>query len=193
MAIWLERKEKIHWHEDHVKWVQDGWPLLEHQEWLLPGLELDQTLSMSKHPSILSVAINWLEQDYGATHFQTALWQFITLLNNPGLTTGQLEQSIWNIYFPFWRLSVWHKIKFTWHNPATNITSTADSIHTHPARVDSHGHPVSGRSDTALVNDGTGGDTGIEGVCLSQYDYHSTCHSLTGTVDLVPPVFHLFS
>jgi hypothetical protein len=85
------------------------------------------------------------------------------------LTTGQLEQSIWNIHFPFRRLPVWHKIKFTQHDPATNLTSTADSIHARPAKVDSRGRPVPGRFDTALVNDGTGGDTGIEGVCLSEY------------------------
>ena len=100
--------------------------------------------------------------------------------NNPRLTTGQLEQSIWNIHFPFRRLPVWHKIKFTRHDPATNLTSTADSIHARPAKVDSRGCPVPGRFDTALVNDGTGGDTGIEGVCLSEYYYSSNCHVLTG-------------
>jgi hypothetical protein len=163
MTIWLERKEKIHRHEDHVKWILDGRPLLEHEEWLPPGLELDRTLSMSKHPTIRSVAIDRLEQDYGATHFRNALRRFIALLNNPRLTTGQLEQSIWNVHFPFRRLPVWHKIKFTRHDPATNLTSTADSIHTRPAKVDSRGRPVPGRFDTALVNDGTGGDTGIEG------------------------------
>ena len=170
MAIWLERKEKIHRHEDHVKWILDGRPLLEHQEWLPPGLELDRTLSMSKHPTIRLVAIDRLEQDYGATHFRNALRRFIALLNNPRLTTGQLEQSIWNIHFPFRKLPVWHKIKFTRPDPATNVTSTADSIHTRPAKVDSHGRPVPGRFDTALINDGTGGDTGIEGVCLSKCD-----------------------
>ena len=109
-----------------------------------------------------------------------ALQRFIALSNNPGLTTGQLEQSIWNVHFPFQRLPVWHKIKFTRHDPATNVTSTADPIHTRPAKVDSRGRPVPGRFDTALVNNGTGGDTGIEGVCLSQCGYYSTCHGLTG-------------
>ena len=47
--------------------------------------------------------------------------------------------------------------------PATCIEQTANSIHAHPARKDKHGQTIPGRFDTALINDGTGGDTGLDG------------------------------
>jgi hypothetical protein len=49
-------------------------------------------------------------------------------------------------------------------DPSTMKVSTADSIHCYPGRSDSHGNPISGRFDTALINDGTGEETGLEGV-----------------------------
>ena len=39
----------------------------------------------------------------------------------------------------------------------------ADSIHAHLARKDKHGQTIPGCFDTALINDGTGGDTGLDG------------------------------
>lgn len=43
---------------------------------------------------------------------------------------------------------------------------TADSIHVRPSTTDGRGRKVPGQFDTALVNDGTGQDTGIEGTYL---------------------------
>lgn len=38
-----------------------------------------------------------------------------------------------------------------------------DSIHAYPQRFDVRGRPVPCRFDTALINDGTGGETGVGG------------------------------
>ena len=51
----------------------------------------------------------------------------------------------------------------------TKNTETADSIHIQPSTTDTCGRSVPGRFDTVLVNDGTGGDTGIEGKHLHLY------------------------
>ena len=64
---------------------------------------------------------------------------------------------------PFRSVPVWHWIKYTRKDPVSSITMTADSIHVRPSATDSHRRRVPGRFDTALVNDGMGKDTGIEG------------------------------
>ena len=48
-------------------------------------------------------------------------------------------------------------------DPYTSSLSTADSIHCHLERVDKRGDIIPGRFDTALINDSTGEETGIEG------------------------------
>ena len=102
--------------------------------------------------------------NYGATHFRTALARFVALTNDPDLTRAQLERKVWGIHFPFTKLLVWYRIKFVRMDPSTLKVSTADLIHCRPGRSDSHGNPILGRFDTALINDGTGEDTGLEGM-----------------------------
>jgi len=101
MTTWLEQKEKILCHDQHAQWQLNGSPPPEPQEWLLPGLELDQMLSMAKHPSICAVPIDRLESMYGAQFFCTALQRFVTLSNEPHLTSAQLEHKLWDIHLPF--------------------------------------------------------------------------------------------
>jgi len=163
MTLWLKWKEKIQCHDQYVKWRLSGSPPIKLCEWIPPGLELDQKLSMAKHPSAHAVPLDHLERDYGAKFFQVALWCFIACSNEPHLNKRQLEEKIWHIHLPFRKLPVWHKIKYTHQDPFTHITITTDSIHIWCATNDKHGHPVPGRFDTALVNDGTGHETGIQG------------------------------
>jgi hypothetical protein len=101
---------------------------------------------------------------YGATHFRTALARFIALSNDPDLTCVQLEQKIWGIRLPFTKVPVWHRIKFMRTDPSTSMASTSDSIHCRPGQNNLHGNPVPGRFDTGLINDGTGEDTGLDGM-----------------------------
>ena len=44
--------------------------------------------------------------------------------------------------------------------------TVVDSIHVKPASKDKHGKNIPARFDTALINDGTGGDTGLKGIVM---------------------------
>ena len=133
------------------------------KKWLPPGLELDRALSIAKHPNARSTTLDSIELDYGAQHFKTALRRYIVIANNGRMARAQLEHALENIRLPFQRLPVWHRLKFLRLDPATCVEQTADSVHAHPARRDIRGRTIPGRFDTALINDGTGGDTGLHG------------------------------
>ena len=169
MTRWLECKEKIFRHEQYIRWQLSGCPHPEKKEWLPPGLELDQLTHMAKHPSTC-VSLDQIIQCYGATHFRTALAQYVALANRPQLNAADLEQALWSIHIPLRRFTVWHRIKFICTDSFTGKTTTADSIHARPAarhnaaQWDAQTFPLPGCFDTALVNDGTGKDTGIEGL-----------------------------
>jgi len=132
MTIWLEQKEKILRHHQYVVWRLKGCPRPPRVEWTPPGLELDQTRKLTKHPSLRAVPLDFLVTKYGATHFRTALARFIALSNEPDLTRAQLERKIWGIRLPFTKVPVWHRIKFMRTDPSTSTISTSDSIHCHP-------------------------------------------------------------
>jgi hypothetical protein len=164
MTIWLEQKEKIFQHHQYVAWRLQGCPCPPSIEWTPPGLELDRTRKLTKHPLISAVPFNILVTKYGATHFHTALAHFIVLSNEPGLTHLQLKQKLLGVRVPFTKVPVWHRIKFLRTDPSTLTISTSDSIHCRTGWNDSHGKEIPGRFDTALINDGTGEDTGFDGM-----------------------------
>ena len=164
MANWLERKEKIFCHEQYLVWVHNGSPVSTPQiKWQPPGLELDHYLHMAKHPTVRVVQIDRLVLDYGAKYFRPALACFIALTNEPDLTCIQLEARLHRVCIPFCSVQVWHHIRYLCEDPVSGATVTADSIHVQPSSIDYCGHTVSGCFNTALVNEGTGKDTGIEG------------------------------
>jgi len=82
---------------------------------------------------------------------------------------AQLEARLCSVRMPFVSVPVWHRIKFLREDPVLRTTVTADSIHVRPSTIDTCGHSVPGRFDTALVNKGTGGDTGVEGESSTLY------------------------
>jgi hypothetical protein len=165
MATWQERKEKVHQHTYLVHQQLEGSPLIvvAPHKWVPPGLELDCKLHTSRSPSVRKVALEVLETEYGALHFRAALRHFVLLTNSPHLTSAQVERGLWDIHFHFQHLPVWHKIKFLQTEVYTGRTWTVDSIHAYPQRFDVHSRPVPCRFDTALINDGTGGETGVTG------------------------------
>jgi Plavaka transposase len=172
MAKWLERKEKMFRHEQYVKWQEFGSSISGPRlEWEPPGLELGHCLHMTKHPTVRAVPVNRLVEVYGATYFHLALARFIALANDPNLSHTQLEAKLCSIRIPFRAVPVWHRIKYLHEDPISKTTVTSDSIHVQPSTTDSHGCMVPGHFDTVLVNEGMGGDTGIEGkssrLCLS--------------------------
>ena len=163
MAVWLEQKEKIHRHRQYVDWRLDGSPPPPQVEWTPPGLDFNRTLKLTKYPIKQMVPFDILVAKYGATHFRTAVAHFIALTNEPNITRAQLERRLRGVHIPFNKLPVWHRIKFTQTDPSTSMVLTADSIHCYPGQRDSRGKLIPGRFDTALINDGTGEELGLDG------------------------------
>ncbi|KAF8262183.1 hypothetical protein EI94DRAFT_1773259 [Lactarius quietus] len=150
MTNYVEHKEKIHLHEQVVAWRLEGSPpiVAAPREWLLPGLELNCDLHMSKTPLDLKVSLETIETTYGAEHFRVALRRYIVRTNLPHLTTAQVERNLWDyLHTEFY----------------TSQTQTVDSIHAYPHKSDALGCCIPARFDTALINEGTGGDTGVNG------------------------------
>jgi len=167
MTVWLEWKEKVLQHAQYVDWHLSGSSIPEQVCWIPPGLDMQQKLSIAKHLSTHAVSHKRLRTDYGAHFFLPALRRFISLSNKPQQTWLELEESLWNVMIPFITLPIWHVIKFLRTNPVTRITSTADSIHSQPARHDKQRHVISGHFDMALLNDGSGGNCGAKGAFCS--------------------------
>lgn len=169
MTLWLERKEKILRHHQFVQWRLNGSLKPLKLKWTPPGLELDRKLHMTKQPTVYSVLLNTLVQRYGATHFREAFARFVVLSNDPNVTRGQLERKLWGVRLPFNKVPVWHRIKYQQTDPYTLRLSTADSIHCQPEYVNKRGDVIPGRFDTALINDGTGEEIGIEGMYITHF------------------------
>ena len=164
MAIWLEWREKILQHAYHVKWHlnQSSDPPIE--TWQPPGLDLNWVHHLSKHPTVYGVSFEDLKVTYGTSLFRTALARFVALANELHLTTAQLEHCIWTVQIPFWKIGVWHQLKFLYTDPFTKITSTVDSVYARPESQDRHGHVVPGHFDVVLINVASNGYvSGIKG------------------------------
>ena len=165
--MWLERKEKIQRHKQYIKWNISGKNLSiqnrRNHDWTPPGLDIRLMMSLSKRAAYNTVPLNRIMKKWHAPLFKTALRRYISLLNDPGLNAKQLERSLWDIHLPFRGLPIWNVVKYLTVDPVTSIRSTADSIHAKPARTSSKQQHISGRFDTALVNEGGRTDDGIEG------------------------------
>ena len=114
-----------------------------------------------------AVSIRRLQNQYGANCFSVALRRYVALKIHPNIAATQLERLLPEIRLPFSTLPVWHKIRYLREDPYTHISATADAIHVHLARKDARGQVVPGRFDTVLVNEGTGGESGIHGESFS--------------------------
>ena len=198
MTIWLERREKILRHDQHISWHLSGSPPPKTVDWSPPGLDLHRRLHITKHPSAMSVPLENIVHDYGATLFKLALRRYISLCNNLTRTfrTGQeLDESLWNVRLPFVRLPVWHRVKFLQTDAFTGVTSTVDSIHVAPARRDRRNRYVPPRFDTALLlNDEVEAGHSSNSDLDEQQDHHgiqglilSSTLWVTRTVDLKHP------
>jgi hypothetical protein len=166
MTLWLERKEKILRHEKFIQWQLLGRPPPPLVENLHPGVSYQRKIKMAKHPTRKSVKFTTLETTYGASFFRDALSRYIIQLLDPTLTRAQVEQDANSFEVPFNAVPVFQKIKFTASDPYGNDGPTdniVDSIHVHPSRTARAGDEIPARFDTALVNTGNGGRSGITG------------------------------
>lgn len=158
MVLWLERKEKIQQHSNFMFWRMGQKGPLQSKR-IPPNHHEQPVLKMTKHPSIKAVSLDTLINDYGATHFREAFAQYTAMTINPGLTSAQLEKKAENIFIPARHLPVYHRIKFA----DQSTCQVVDSVHVQPQKRTKHGREMQGRFDTVLINDGTGGATGVKG------------------------------
>ncbi|KAG1893091.1 uncharacterized protein F5891DRAFT_1208123 [Suillus fuscotomentosus] len=168
MTLWLERREKMLWHDNFVKWRLVG--DLASQERPPPDMDYRRAIKMTKHPTVRRVPLDHIVQDYGATFFTAALARYVVGRNQPGLSAAQLEREAAHIILPFDAVATFHRIKF--HaidaHGFQDSSVTVDSVHSQPSRKDKRGHTIPARFDTVLVNEGDGGITGVNGYRVAQ-------------------------
>ncbi|KAI1783920.1 hypothetical protein LXA43DRAFT_976942 [Ganoderma leucocontextum] len=174
MTIWMERKEKIERHEAYVNWRlrQDvPRPPGRPRQDKAPG-DQRPTIDMTRHPSAKGVTFCELVDNYGAVFFRDALKRFVVEHNSTvPLTRAQVERASAAIYFPFGKVPVWHRVKFSISDPydlTKHIDPISDTAHARPERKGKYGEQVAGRFDTVLVNDGSGDVAGIKGYRVAQ-------------------------
>ncbi|KAM6493735.1 hypothetical protein JOM56_010096, partial [Amanita muscaria] len=158
MTLWLERRERIHQHHNYVHQDRQAHDE-QHMLSLLPTLNPERSLKVTRRPSANAVAISVLVSHYGATFFRDAFARFIAGWRDPNLSCAQLERESMNINIPFTAVSVYHRLKFT----NAGHSETEDSLHVYPARCHKNGRLNSSRFDTALVCTGSVEILGIHG------------------------------
>ena len=106
------------------------------------------------------------ETSYGAKFLQDALAHFVIKYRNPTLTPLQVKHAARDIHFQFNHFPVYHQIKFILEDAQhlSIMEGIRDAAHTRPAWKDRQGRQVPAWFDTVLVNEGTGGPTGVEGM-----------------------------
>jgi hypothetical protein len=166
MTLWLERREKMLWHDKFVQWRLAGDPPV--QDRLPPDMDYRRALKMTKHPTAKRVPLDRIICDYGATFFTEALARYVVRTNQPTLSAVQLEREAAHIVLPFQTVATFHRVKFHTINASgyRDPTATIDSVHCQPPRKDNKGHIIPGRFDTVLVNEGDGGTMGVNGRCF---------------------------
>lgn len=174
MTVWLQRKEKVLQHQSYLDW-QFGTRL---SIMLQPtSMASNGTQKLTKWPSVSAVDLDDLIKNYGAEFFWEALCRHIILSQHTGpskLTRRQLEQRVPFTNIPFTSLPVYHKLKFvTTANPGEVKATTLDAIHVRPEHRSRRGILIPARFDTALVNVGSGGETGLKGTLLTSITFSS--------------------
>ena len=122
-------------------------------------------IKMTRHPSIGGVTFDQLASYYGVTHFRECIARFIVNYNYPEALQAQWEWHAAVLPLQFCKVPVFHKAKF-WEGDFPlyrHASDEYDVVHATPGRFDKRGHPIAGRFDTALVNEGTGGSIGVRG------------------------------
>ena len=94
----------------------------------------------------------------------TSAVTFAALRNNPSISQCKLEDAAATMHLHFASVPVWHQVKYTHEDPVTGIISTVDSLYVQPTHSTKHGVVIPSRFDTTLINDGSGGVTGVLGM-----------------------------
>ncbi|KAH8989509.1 hypothetical protein EDB86DRAFT_3245193 [Lactarius hatsudake] len=70
MMLWLDHKERIHCHEQYIKWCLAGSHIPKRVDWVPPDLNPCQELTMAKCPKQYAVPLDRLQDLYGAPLFK---------------------------------------------------------------------------------------------------------------------------
>ncbi|KAI1782434.1 hypothetical protein LXA43DRAFT_905807 [Ganoderma leucocontextum] len=174
MTQWLERREKIFRHEKYIDWclrsnVQSGSQTQPSDNVRASGRPRNDAASprsriqMTCHPSVKSVKFPQLVTNYGATFFRDALSRYVIECNQPQLTRHQVEQQASKIFFDFFSVAVFHKIKvhiLDSEGLGLQDTDTHDVIHVRAARKNKYNDMIPGCFDTVLVRTAEGNHSG---------------------------------
>ncbi|KAH7902826.1 hypothetical protein BJ138DRAFT_1121048 [Hygrophoropsis aurantiaca] len=170
MTLWLERKEKMQYHDNFVRWRQNqNITQMDPRLTTTPDLSYLREFKIAKYPSA-KATFQTLDHQYGAHHFQAALARFIVQVTRPTLSARRLEDAAYEVILPVSSVSVFHKIRYNAINSLgfKDESATVDAIHVKPQQKDQQGRIVPARFDTVLVNMGEGRETGIEGYRVAQ-------------------------
>ena len=177
MTAWVERRERIQWHEAHIARQQVGdQPEAHVAAYLGPPRIHYGYLKMPRNPTFKSVSFQMLVSNYGAEIFQDALADFIAHVNHPGVSTATLRHWAHNTLIPFYEVPVFHKIKFT-ASRNSERTEVVDSVQVRPAQTNHRGQIISGRFDTVLVCGGQYGTQLNKGKLIRINEVLTDCYS----------------
>ncbi|KAI0826679.1 hypothetical protein BC628DRAFT_251427 [Trametes gibbosa] len=127
-------------------------------------------IKITKWPSIKVLSFEAAAERYGALYLRDALARFVVQYRNPGLSAAEVEQGSLAVSLRFRKIQAFHKLKFSLDDAQDLgiMDNTQDVAHARPERKDKQGRTVPGRFDTVLVNDGTGGFSGVQGYHVAQ-------------------------
>ncbi|KAJ7190265.1 hypothetical protein GGX14DRAFT_538049 [Mycena pura] len=156
MTLWLERKEKVLWHEKFIRWRRFGAP---------SPPDRHRHIEMTKAPSVNGIRLDTLSAKYGIDDFESAFAKYAVTFNNPNYSRYQVAVEVPTFVLPFQTVSAFHKVRFWIDDPFGRVGApqVLDVLHAKPGYRDRRGRTVGGRFDTALVNLGSGEHIGVSG------------------------------
>ena len=163
MTSWLERGEKIQYHDSYIQWRLSG-----HGRTILSTnphscLVPARRIKMTCKPTVHAVSIDTLASKYGASYFRDAFARYMVGWHNPEFNRSRVERESLNVNIPFVNVSTYHHVKFV----NAGGDEIVDALHVQPGRKTACGQETAGRFDTALVR--VGDSTGMHGTAKCLY------------------------
>ena len=126
---------------------------------------------ITKWPSVKALSFEAAASQYGVPHLRDALARFVVSYRDPTLSHAEIKRTSLNVPFHFRKVEAYHKLKFLLEDTQQLgiMDMVHDVAHARPARHDKLGRPVPGRFDTVLINDGSGGRSGVQGMLFASH------------------------
>ncbi|KAH6908395.1 hypothetical protein BKA70DRAFT_1103484, partial [Coprinopsis sp. MPI-PUGE-AT-0042] len=125
MTAWLDRRERILYHEKFLKRRLDSQSSSSVPTPGPPSLIPTRTLRMASSP-VRSVTFDELGTMYGTKSFSLALAKFIVQFNNPSFSKREIASKAKDLHIPFNKVPVFHRAKFVSTDPLKNTTATSE-------------------------------------------------------------------